>query len=329
MFARWRDKPCRLALGGGVRCTPRSKAHARLAAALRVLTLLMPLHSSLAQIGSRRVDPATGDFLVKILDADGSPVELRVPAGNKVVGSVTTDVAVQLDGQWRYRYLLRLSPTSPQDLLKFEVPCARNLAIAEPAARSFSRTEGPSNGIFEHAHYPDRSVCEVVGGDLRSGDSLAVQFVADAAPGLGDVHLSGVRAGPVWPGEERAENAVAVLVVDSLLGEVAGWAKAAAVVPSRPLSSLSSVSAVFTAVRDDLRTACDASKLITEGGLCRSLQAKLNAAADAISRGQSHAATHQVRAFQNELTAQRGKAVSEVAFVDLMALSDLLVSRLP
>lgn len=322
-------KQCWLALGGGVRCTPRSKAHARLAAALCVLTLVMPVHSSMAQVGSGRVDPATGDFLVKILDEDGNLVELRVPAGNKVVGSVTTDATVLPDGRWRYRYLLRLSPASPQALMSFDIPCVRNLTIAEPTARSFSRAEGPSNGIFEHVRYPDRSVCEVVGGDLRSGDSLAVQFMAGAAPGLGDVHLSGAAAGPVWPGEERAENMVAVLVVDSLLNELAGWAKVASVVPSRSLSSLSSVSAVFAAVSDDLRTACDAAKLITEGGLCRSLRAKLNAAADAISRGQSQAAAHQVRAFQNELTAQRGKAVSEDAFVDLMALSGLLLSRLP
>jgi hypothetical protein len=291
--------------------------------------LVVPLSAALAQVGSRRVDPVTGDFLVKILDEDGNVVELRVPAGNKVIGSVATDVAWQPDGRWRYRYLLRLSPTSPQNLMSFDVPCARNLAVTEPVARSFSRTEGPSNGLFRRPRYPNRAVCEVVGGDLRSGDSLAVQFVADAAPGLGDIHLSGEAAGPMWPGEERAENAVAVLVVDSLLGEVAGWAKVPSVVPSRLLSSLSSVSAVLAAVNDDLSTACDVMRLITEGGVCRSLQAKLQVAADAISREQHFAAANQVRAFQKELTAQRGKAVPEVAFVDLMALSSLLLSRLP
>jgi len=290
--------------------------------------LLLPFQGTLAQIGTRRTDPATGDFLVKILDPDGNLVELRVPAGNKVVGNVAIDVAVEADGRWRYRYVVRLSPSSPQALMSFDVPCARDVTIADPVARSFSRTEGASKGIFAHAQYPDRSVCEVVGGDLRAGDSLSVQFTVDQAPGFGEAHLSGVRAGPVWPGERRAENAVAKLVVDSLLDAVAGWAKVAAVVPSRSLGSLSTANAVFDALSMDLRVACGDASYIWKAGICNSLRAKLDQVEDAMAHGHSSAAIGQLGAFRHELDAQRGKAVSDLAYVDLTALAGLLVSLL-
>jgi hypothetical protein len=63
---------------------------------------------------------------------------------------------------------------------------------------------------------------------------------------------------------------------------------------------------------------------IHKKGICKSLEAKLNAAKAAIERGQSSAAKNQFRAFINELKAQRGKAVDQRAY-DLLKADALYV----
>lgn len=82
----------------------------------------------------------------------------------------------------------------------------------------------------------------------------------------------------------------------------------------------------FTAtVADDLPTlmaslqgACELG-WITKPGICHSLQVKLDAAEDSVERVRLDAAENQLQAFLHELSAQRGKAVSDAAYLLLSA----------
>lgn len=67
---------------------------------------------------------------------------------------------------------------------------------------------------------------------------------------------------------------------------------------------------------------------ITDGGICQSLRAKLEAASAALARGESGTAANQLGALTNELNAQRGKSVNESAYALLGEAASYLVSRL-
>jgi len=68
---------------------------------------------------------------------------------------------------------------------------------------------------------------------------------------------------------------------------------------------------------------------IVKQGTLKSLDAKLNAAKAAIERGQFNSARNQLKAFLNELNAQKGKAVSQQAYDLLRADALYVISRLP
>jgi hypothetical protein len=67
---------------------------------------------------------------------------------------------------------------------------------------------------------------------------------------------------------------------------------------------------------------------LTGGGICNSLSVKLTAAARGLARGQAAVARNVLDAFLSELTAQRGKAVNEHAYILLAGNAQYLMSRL-
>ena len=69
-------------------------------------------------------------------------------------------------------------------------------------------------------------------------------------------------------------------------------------------------------------------KYIAPQGICQSLRAKARAAADAMARGNSKAATGEINAFLNELRAQGGKHVREPALTILREEAETLLSDL-
>lgn len=77
-----------------------------------------------------------------------------------------------------------------------------------------------------------------------------------------------------------------------------------------------------------IQTAACAIDWIARDGTCISLAAKLEAARDAIARGATDAARGAITAFVNELSAQRGKAVSERAYTLLSTDATYLALRL-
>jgi hypothetical protein len=66
---------------------------------------------------------------------------------------------------------------------------------------------------------------------------------------------------------------------------------------------------------------------VQNGGLCNSLQAKVNAATAASGRGDSGAAANELRALTNELDAQRGKQLSEAGYSLLRLNADYILRK--
>ncbi|MBI4667998.1 MAG: hypothetical protein HY747_02250 [Elusimicrobia bacterium] len=64
-------------------------------------------------------------------------------------------------------------------------------------------------------------------------------------------------------------------------------------------------------------------------GMEKSLDAKLNAAKDAVGRGQNNAARNQLKAFLNEVEAQRGKALNNNTYLLLKLNAQYILTKLP
>jgi hypothetical protein len=67
---------------------------------------------------------------------------------------------------------------------------------------------------------------------------------------------------------------------------------------------------------------------ITKEGICKSLRAKLEAAKLSAGRGQPQAAINELRAYINELDAQRGKAVTEATYQRLAGRAQAVIASL-
>jgi hypothetical protein len=76
-----------------------------------------------------------------------------------------------------------------------------------------------------------------------------------------------------------------------------------------------------------LEEACARGEISPEG-VCRSLEQKLRAAQAALERGQPHTAVNVLHAFINHLEAQRGKHISEEAYLRLKAGAEAVIATL-
>src|SRR5690606_16784489 len=103
-------------------------------------------------------------------------------------------------------------------------------------------------------------------------------------------------------------------------------------VPARSPATLDDPAAALSVIRSDLDQTCGELAWITNAGVCRSLQAKLDAAARSIDRGNTASARGQLQAFVQELEAQHGlqpgKHVSGNAYWLLKINVEYVLSRL-
>ncbi len=72
----------------------------------------------------------------------------------------------------------------------------------------------------------------------------------------------------------------------------------------------------------------DLPDLINQQGILRSLQAKLDAFTKHYRKGDYRPALNEINAFASELSAQRGKHVSEQGYQKLKAYADTIVNSL-
>jgi hypothetical protein len=112
--------------------------------------------------------------------------------------------------------------------------------------------------------------------------------------------------------------------IDTLDGTHGGGATALVLAPLRPSVLVATPAATVLHLQSDLWLLCTPLGVMTAPEICRSLDAKLAAVADAVARGNVNAARGAAGALSHELDAQRGKQVPELAF----ALLSFYVQRL-
>lgn len=264
-----------------------------------------------AQVGSVRQEVLTGDYLVRIRTNDGSLGDVRVPAKNRVVSDVAVALSGTVDGLVRYEYWVRVQHSSPQDLLAVDFTCPAEAGIRDLEGTKFTVKAGRRLLRVRRGE----GECSTVA-SLAPGDSATITFAGTALPSLARVALIGASDVPQWPCEcwGDPENEPAMAAIDTLDGTRGGGATALVLSPMRPPTLLATPVATLLHLQSDLWLVCGPLTLITNPGICASLRAKLDAAGEAIARGNANGARGPLGAFVNELNAQQGKAVPPLAF---------------
>lgn len=278
-----------------------------------------------AQVGSVRQDLTTGDYLVRIRTTDGSPGEVRVPALNRVMGDVAVSVLVDADGRVRYRYSVRIRPSSPQALHGFDLPCPGTADIRDLSGVEYTAATG-------------QRALRVYSGEVKSGattrlapgDSAVMTFVSPALPSVARAELEGSADVPQWPCECWGDpaNEPAMTAIDTLDGTRGGGATALVLAPMRAPELVATPAATTLHLQSDLWLLCTPLGVMTARGICKSLEAKMATVGDAVARGDLNAARGAAGALTRELDAQRGKQVPELAFALLSFYAQRLLLQL-
>jgi hypothetical protein len=278
-----------------------------------------------AQVGSVRRDPATGDYLVQIRTENGGTADVRIPPRNRVMGEVAVTASGMTGGTVGYEYVVRVLPSSPQGLSRLELPCPSSIVGRRVVAVSYSAAHGRAPLQF------DVGALRCVGlAGLEAGDSMRVTLQSESLPSISRVALIGFADVPQWPCEcwGDPENEPAVAAIDTLDGSEGGWTSVLSLAPVRAPDVVGTPQATVLHLQSDLWLSCGPLALITNPGICTSLRAKLDAAAEAIARGNVNGARGPLGAFLNELEVQRGKAVSRLAFTLLSFYAQRLSQQL-
>lgn len=280
--------------------------------------------SASAQSGSVRRDPATGDYLVEIRTLDHRTDFVRVPAVNRVRGAVELTLSATSAGVVRYDYAVRVEQSSPQKLGRFLFPCPEGVSTGEVSATEF-RSGVPATVQLDVG--APRCFGIVF---LPPGDSMLVSLRSPLLPSVTLVGLEGSADVPQWPCEcwDLPENQSASVTADTLSGFHGGWVSVLSLAPVRAPEVVNTPQATVLHLQSDLWLLCGPLAQITNPGICTSLRAKLDAAAEAIARGNVNGARGPLGAFLNELEAQRGKAVSRLAFALLSFYAQRLTEQL-
>lgn len=281
-----------------------------------------------------RRDAASGDYFVTVYDDDLSTVELRVVPTDKVRLTVRPRVETFSGNARRYLYTARVSDDSPQALAYFRVHCPA------PSDRfgEFDGTPVPDGDagpwVAWHVPYDGRSFCSFEGPTipLRAGGRLEASLSTELLPVPGTVRAIGFREGIRWPTHDPIpQNDRARMVIDSLQ-DAHGWIAVSTIVPARDPSAFDSPANAIGLIRIDLAQACVQLGWITNPGVCRSLEAKLEEAARSLRRGRTDAAREQLESFLAELDAEHGappgKHVNDNAYALLRTNAEYLLSRL-
>lgn len=271
-------------------------------------------------------DVVNGDYLVSY-SIDGEDYIANVPSHDRVspvIGllGVSEDAGV-------FSYFFRLAnadvpPALPGRGIRIaSFPCADQ---AVELTRTVEQPQGWSARSRDGVDGVKR--CQFVAGRtgiLEPGqaiDSLVIR--SRWLPAIGTVYVYGLGGLATVPSGEETPDSVERMIADlSRKGVQVGT-----VLPARPPASLATASASIQALRTDLQTVCGTLGWLDDRGSCRSLQAKLDAAAGAIGRGQPSTAKNQLSAFRAELDAQHGKHVNDNAYSLLGAIADHTLSLL-
>jgi hypothetical protein len=269
-------------------------------------------------------DQANGDFLINYT-VEGRDYVARVPSSDRIAPSVRLR---GLDGsgtvlQYRYQVsnLRGTAAAVDRGIFLVGLPCAGVDSSASPALGSpvgwrgtvVARTSGAPV-----CRFVARPASVLAPGD--SVDGISVRSVL--LPAIGSISTAGVYDPEQIPSGEETPDTIYRLI-NSIHRRVV---RVRGIVPSR--SPTANPTVVVGYLKDDLETACGDLLWVDDQGICRSLQAKVDAARAALGRTQPNPAKNQLVAFRAELNAQRGKHVNENAYFLLSVLADHAVSLL-
>lgn len=275
-------------------------------------------------------DPVSGDYILEFTDIDGVHHRLVVEPRNKI--SPRMAVAIESSGAaYVYRYALtnESGPNTKQPISVFLLPCPRDdqsLSV-EPAPGWHGRVGGVSP--FE---------CEFNFGKawLESGQSLGDFIVRSAwLPAPADAWVFGAAppAGlPVSVGSVPDTVVYLLKSVQRIASNSIGGRHVHTLVPARSPAALDNPTSGLSLIRTDLDQVCGELGWITHTGICRSLEANLEAAARSLERGNTQSARGQLEAFLHELDAQHGpqpgKHVSDNAYWLLKLNAEHVLNRM-
>ncbi|HVX89528.1 MAG TPA: hypothetical protein VG940_11405 [Gemmatimonadales bacterium] len=271
-------------------------------------------------------DPSSGDYRITY-QVSGQEFTAVVPSADRISPVIELLAATAVSGGWTYEF--RLSnlanpPATPgRGILTVIFPCERNdqslnSDVGQPYSwrlRVYPVDDGTGSCQFEAG----------LRGILDPGASVSgLHIRSGLLPGIVSIDAIGVSDGGSAPTEgDTPDTVVRLMAYASSKGVTFD-----AVMPARSPAGLNDPGNGIVAVYADLGYACGRAAWVDQRGVCRSLQAKLEAASASLARGQSGAARNQLTAFRLELDAQRGKHVNEQAYLLLSLIADHTLSRL-
>jgi len=275
----------------------------RWSVAVAAFTFVLPADLPAQQV---RRDPATGHYFVTVYDDNRQPVEILVEAAGLVDFAVVPEVRPTPAG-FRYTYSVTVVPGSPQSLATFLLDCPDSVAFVRGLAAT---ALGDGDELWaELAPWANLPTCFVEFGalPLRPSERMRLEFESPLLPEIGESRGIGAVRGVSWPTSDPIpENDEALEFVRSIQGFTGGWKAVPTLVPTRDPSRLDDPASAVPVIRTDIDRACGQLGWITNAGVCRSLQAKLDAAARSIDRSNAASARGQLQAFLQELEAQHG-----------------------
>jgi hypothetical protein len=236
-----------------------------------------------------------------------------VPA-TKFQATVAASVESSSSG-FKYSYQVTSTSSSQQNI--FEVFIDLNKTSVDgvsPTGWEFAITGGADS---THRGYWAQVVIgnDILPGNTRGGFAMKSPF----PPAIGPMFLRGNAPIPSYDDAEGVPDGVFPLTpYDD-----------AVVIPTLVPSSFTVTgSTASIAFLIGLKHQAHALGWITSIGIVKSLDAKLDAAQAALARGNKTTAANQLRAFINELEAQRGKKVNENAYYLLNLNADFIIGKL-
>ena len=96
--------------------------------------------------GDSRLDPASGDYFVWVMDDSSRLLEMRVVPPNKVSATVAARVERRRERRYRYVYTVKVLPGSRQPLAFLEIDCPGS-AVFDSLGASVVRNRSGARGI--------------------------------------------------------------------------------------------------------------------------------------------------------------------------------------
>lgn len=265
-----------------------------------------------ATAGILERDPVTGNYRLTYTDEAGQSYTVKVESRDRVAFELRVELSADSAyATLNYVYQLKNTATSPEATKIYSlilVPCddlgatvSSNQWVPEASVLELISARACEFGA------PTRSL-------LAPGSMLTDAKVTSRwLPGIGRAMVSGEGHPPVWPSGEATPTA-AYDLARSVNSAYLGGKKIDMLVPLKDPASFATADRGIGLVQADLSKTCTLG-WVKSAGICNSLEVKLNHAQAAIAQSDLRLAGNHLKSLQNELSAQRGKDVDELAFL--------------